>query len=197
MHNHKLVRCGLGLVALVAAGTSAWVTGCSSDDNPNLTGTDSGADSGTGTPDTGTDGTTGSDGGGTPDSGADAGSVTDAGVPPLISLVHAAPDVPPVRFCFGLSPAGALAGTEAKPLLSGGLPFGAGGALAIAPANAAIISSVDIYIWAVPASSINAAPDAGQDPASCTVAVNLPGSMLFAMIPKGTVQYNHSYIVAM
>ncbi len=108
----------------------------------------------------------------------------------------------PVRFCFGLSPAGALGGTEAKPLLASGLPFGAGGALAVAPSNAAIIASVDIYVWAVPASSINSANagdagDAGADPASCTVAVNLPGPILFAMIPKGTLQFGHSYIVAM
>jgi len=212
MHNRKWVRRGFGSVALLAAGAGTWGLACSSNDNnPNLTGLDSGAgtsDTGAGSVDTGasaTDGTTGSDSGGSlADSAADTGSM-DAGVPPLISLVHAAPDVPPVRFCFGLSPAGALGGTEAKPLLSSGLPFGAGGALAIAPSNAAIISTVDIYIWAVPASSINAANaasfadagDAGQDYGACSVAVNLPGSILFAMIPRGTVQYNHSYIVAM
>jgi len=211
MDNRKWVRRGFGSVALVAAGAGTWGLACSSDNNnPNLTGLDSGGgapDTGAGSADTGasaTDGTVGSESGSLADSAADTGSI-DAGVPPLISLVHAAPDVPPVRFCFGLSPAGALGGTEAKPVAPSGLPFGAGGALAIAPSNAAIISSVDIYIWAVPASSINAANaasfadagDAGQDYGACSAAVNLPGSMLFAMIPKGTVQYDHSYIVAM
>ncbi len=203
MRNRKLVRWGFGSLVLVATGAVPWGTGCSSDSNPNLTGLDSGTGTADASPvDTGApgaDATAGSvDSGSTAsDSGTDSGSVPDAGAPPLISLVHAAPDVPPVRFCFGLNATGALAGTVAKPLLPSGLPFGAGGALAVAPSNAAIIASVDIYVWAVPASSINSAVDAGQDPGTCTLAVDLPGSIRFAMIPKGTLQYGHSYIVAM
>ena len=200
MRNRRWVRWGIGSAALAVAGAGAWGTGCSSS-TPNLTGPgDSGAGADTaappvidsGTPIPGVDSGSPND-----DAGVDSGSVADAGAPPMIALVHAAPDFPPARFCFGLSPAGALAGTEAKPLLPSGLPFGAGGALPIAAANVGLLTSVDLYVWAIPASSINSANDAGQDPAACTVAVTWPGSVLFAMIPKGTIQYNHSYIVVM
>jgi hypothetical protein len=196
---------------LLAVAAGAALAGCTSDDNPDITGTGdaaagldapSGADStviseaglvaDAGGPDSTFDG-------GVVDSSADEGAeaAPDAGSPPLFALVHAAPDVPGVRFCFGVSPSGALAGVVAKPATAGGLPFGAGGALAVAASEAAVLAGTNLYIWAIPVSSINGASDAGPQSTDCAAASGLPGSMLFSMIPAGTFQFNHSYVVAM
>jgi hypothetical protein len=128
---------------------------------------------------------------------ADGGSAPDAGSPPLISFVHAAPDVPAIRLCFGVTPTQAVAGTIPKPAVASGLPFGAGGALPIAAQNVALLTSVNLYVWAIPATAIASAPPDDGGPIDCNTAIQLPGSMLFAEIPKGTVQYGHSYLVAM
>jgi hypothetical protein len=223
MNGRRLVRVGLGSVMLLAMGAGAWSTGCiEDDDTPDITGTgdaggsavDSsapspGMDSGTTGADSATDsgkggdGTTGmgtDSGGGTQDSGGpDSATVVDAGTPPLLSLVHAAPDVPAVRFCFGITPTGALAGSTAAPKTTGGLPFGAGGMLNAPPAEVASLVGLDLYLWAIPTSSINSAPtpDAGQDPGDCGLAINYPGAVLFQKIPKNTFQFNHSYVIAM
>jgi hypothetical protein len=213
MHNRTTTpRVGFFL-ALLAAAAGASLAGCSSDDNPDITGTGldaaAGLDVGAGVDaPSGADATVSAEAGVAADAGVDSASdgsvadssgdgAADAGNPPLFALVHAAPDVPGVRFCFGVSPAGALAGVIAKPATAGGLPFGAGGALTVAASQAAVLAGTNLYIWAIPASSINSASDAGPQSTDCAAASSLPGAMLFSMIPAGTFQYNHSYIVAM
>jgi hypothetical protein len=190
-----------------AVKAGAFVVGCYADDNPDLTG--SGLDASAG-PESGSGPEAGAtmDSGAAPDGDARAAEDADAGdagaegaadamAPPLFALVHAAPDVPGVRFCFGVTPTGGLAGAVAKPLVPGGLPFGAGGPLPVAAAQAAALAGANLYVWAIPASSIQSASDAGQDPSDCSVAPGLPGSMLFDEIPAGTFQFGHSYVIAM
>jgi hypothetical protein len=84
----------------------------------------------------------------------------------------------------------------AKPAIVGGLPFGAGGALPVASAQAAALAGADLYVWAIPASAIETS-DAGQSASDCGMAFNLPGSVLFEKIPAGTFKFEHSYIIAM
>lgn len=196
-----------------ALALGAALTGCTTDDNPDITGPglDSGAVADAGAPSA--DATVAGDSGAWSDAGAESGSdaaapdsgdaasvadaAADAGAPPIFALVHAAPDVPGVRFCFGVSAAGGLSGSQAKPALAGGLPFGAGGALTVAASQAALLAATNLYIWAIPAASIAAAGDGGSGSSDCGTAYALPGSMLFDMIPAGTFRFNHSYIVAM
>ncbi len=200
-------------LAFAAATGSAALLACYADDNPDLTGapdaasgTDAGAavEAGSGldadatSPEAAT-----SDSGGAVDSGLDAAAdgAADASAPPMFALVHAAPDVPAVRFCFGVQPTGAIGGVAAKPALAGGLPFGAGGALTVPASQAALLAATNLYIWAIPAASIEAAADGGADgglgSSDCGFATGLAGSMLFDMIPAGTFQFGRSYIIAM
>jgi hypothetical protein len=76
------LRLGIGAVLFVGGGAAAFVAGCGGDDTSAAPGTDAGND----------DATLSDSGGGAEDGGLARGKVI---------VVHASPDVPAVRFCFG------------------------------------------------------------------------------------------------
>jgi hypothetical protein len=179
-----LVRFGLGTVlfAGVAAAVFAGCGGSNNSSNNNDGGGTDGSNSETSTPmsDGGSEASNPGDSGGGGDANADGS--TDSGpasVNPTIYMVHASPDAPPVRLCFGISTPGepyAIFVYPPAPDNAVGLYPGTGGLFV--PAGDLDISKLTATIYALDSRAVAAANAAavadGGTELTCDQLIQLP-----------------------
>jgi hypothetical protein len=164
----RLGAASLASAALIAGGLAG---GCSSSSNPvNTGGNDSGADHYVNTAGGGGGGVGGGGGGGVAGGGGGGGGTTDGGDAgsndPKLIAVHASPDFPALRFCFGLvlgSNVAVAPGRNALPDTQTGILPGTGGVLGDPGVD---VSKLSLALFVIKASSIsNFYADASTNPA--------------------------------
>ena len=209
MRKVTIVR--LGIVAAIAAigVVGAVASGCSGDDNNPVTGNDGGTgnDGSTGT--TGTTGMDGSTGTTGHDGGGNDGSVDAAPPNPAeLVLVHAAPYVPPARFCFATvnaSDAGTIvpiapAPDTPNPVTPGNIPAIVNGTIgAFSPSSGAELKTLTIRPYLITniaaiAGDVNAdggvgvGPDGGAEE-TCSQLVGAKGRLSATGVDGGPPDY--------
>jgi hypothetical protein len=178
MRKITLVRFGVAsaLIGVAAAG-GMLAAGCNGDDNSNGNpgGSDAGPDGSQpiGTLDAAPDtGTPSSDGG---DSGATTAFAK-------VLFVHASPDAPALRLCFGVSNGDASATTTIQPTFpapntAGGLPPGLGGPAADPPRS---LAGLSVTVYGIP---VGVSPVLDENTADAGVAEKTCKDLLGATVP--------------